>query len=100
MPLCHPLPFDLVESIWWQTDFREFLSRKIHTATNTATHGHKLVVQEEEEEEEEEEAAVIPQLKSHFPQKSPIISGSFAENDLQLKTSYVYNRESELAATG
>ena len=24
----------------------------------------------------------------HFPQKSPMISGSFAKNDLQLKTSY------------
>ena len=24
----------------------------------------------------------------HFPRKSPIINGSFAENDLQLKTSY------------
>jgi len=24
----------------------------------------------------------------HFPQKSPMISGSFAENDLQLKPSF------------
>ena len=25
---------------------------------------------------------------SHFPQKSPIISGSFANNDVQLEASY------------
>jgi len=30
----------------------------------------------------------MPYLTAHFPHKSPMISGSFAENDLQLKVSY------------
>ena len=35
----------------------------------------------------------------HFPQKSPIISGSFATNDLQLKNSYGWQRPIEVAKT-
>ena len=30
---------------------------------------------------------------SHFPQKSPIISGSFAKNDVQIKAAYVCEHE-------
>jgi len=33
----------------------------------------------------------VPYLTDHFPQKSPIISGSYAKIDLQLQASYKFS---------
>ena len=57
-----------------------------HVHTHTITHAHTCVHRILKDCYTVASKVLI--LTGHFPLKSPIISGSFAENDLRFKTSY------------